>query len=104
MPAAPHLPVLRRLLDWAAALCAAAGFQPAREGDLHLLAMPSLRSLARYRKDAHSLLARGEASSMPAARRLLTRWIKPLGKAIEQEQEKVRGPERGLWCGAAGVV
>ena len=50
-------------------------------------------ALARYRREAASMVDRGSAATLPAARKLLVSWFKPLASAIREEQFRVA---RGL--------
>lgn len=54
---------------------------------------------ARYQKEHLSLVARGQAASLPEARRMLLKWFAPMTAAIQREQQRV-----GAICGGAGHV
>eukprot|EP00958_Prasinococcus_capsulatus_P004595 scaffold422_cov399-Prasinococcus_capsulatus_cf.AAC.12 len=53
-------------------------------------------SALRYRRMVSDMTKRGDGASMSAARKLITRWFKPLSEEIEKEQKRILGRERGL--------
>ena len=46
-------------------------------------------ALARYRREAASMVQRGAGATLPAARKLLVSWFQPLADAIREEQFRV---------------
>lgn len=46
-------------------------------------------ALARYRREAASMVERGAGATLPAARKLLVSWFQPLAQAIREEQFRV---------------
>lgn len=59
-------------------------------------------AVCRYREEASSRDARGEAASAGPGRALLTRWFQPMWEAVAAEQDAVRRRERGTDRGVYG--
>ena len=53
-------------------------------------------ALARYRREAASMVDRGTAGTLPAARKLLVSWFQPLADAIRAEQLRVAKGVSGI--------
>lgn len=53
-------------------------------------------ALAKYRREAKSMVQRGAGAALPAARRLLVSWFHPLTEAIRAEQYRIAKGESGM--------
>ncbi|KAL4451184.1 hypothetical protein ABPG77_009256 [Micractinium sp. CCAP 211/92] len=51
---------------------------------------------ARYQKEHLSLVARGQAASLPEARRMLLKWFAPMTAAIQREQQRIIEGAKGI--------